>query len=205
MSSLIVAAGGKAEISVAASDKIAIFSAGDCVLSQIVGYPNYPEKVSLIAELPAQTEYVSSAFSSAATLILDNSGNPFPALYEVGTDAVVKKDGRKTAPVQGDPVAVNTTGAVSAAAILGGIVTSTTAAAVAGTIPTGTVMDASAEFAIGDSVDWSVINTGGANAFTVTAAADHTIVGAAAVAASTSGRFRTRKTAANTFVTYRVA
>ena len=205
MSSLIVAAGGKAEISVAASDKIAIFSAGDCVLSQIVGYPNYPEKVSLIAELPAQTEYVSSAFSAAATLILDNSGNPFPALYEVGTDAVVKKDGRKTAPVQGDPVAVNTTGAVSAAAILGGIVTSTTAAAVAGTIPTGTVMDASAEFSIGVSVEWSVINTGGSNAFTVTAATGHTIVGAAAVAASTSGRFRTRKTAANTFVTYRVA
>ena len=116
MSSFIVAPGGKAEISVAASDKIAIFSAGDCVLSQIVGYPNYPEKVSLIAELPAQTEYVSSAFSAAATVILDNSGNPFPALYEVGRDAVVKKDGRKNAPVQGDPVAVDVTGAISAAA-----------------------------------------------------------------------------------------
>ena len=45
---------------------------------------------------------------------------------------------------------------------------------------------------------------GGANAFTVTAATGHTIVGAAAVANSTSGRFRTRKTAANTFVTYRI-
>jgi len=49
-----------------------------------------------------------------------------------------------------------------------------------------------------------VINTGGSNAFTVTAATGHTIVGAAAVAASSSGLFRTRKTAANTFVTYRI-
>lgn len=203
MSSLIVAPGGKAEISVAASDKIAIFSAGDCVLSQVVGYPNYPEKVSLIAELPAQTEYVSSAFSAAATLILDNSGNPFPALYEVGTAAVVKKDGRKAAPVQGDPVAVDVTGAISAAAILGGIVTSA-AAAVTGTLPTGTVLDAAAEFAIGDTIEWSVIKVG-ANNFTVDPASGHTIVGNAVVATTTSGRFRTRKTAANTFVTYRVA
>ncbi len=65
-------------------------------------------------------------------------------------------------------------------------------------------MDAAAEFADDDSFDWSVINTG-PNTFTVTAATDHTIVGAAAVATATSGLFRTRKTAANTFVTYRVA
>jgi hypothetical protein len=204
MSSLIVAPGGKATISAAASDKIAIYSEGDCVLSREVGFPNYPTKESLIAFVPGQAQYVSAAVSAATTLILDNSGNPFPAFYEVGTDPVIKGAGLKLAPLQGDPVSVNTTGAVSAAAILGGIVTSTTAAAVAGTIPTGTVMDAAAEFSIGDAVDWSVINTGGANAFTVTAATDHTIVGAAAVAASTSGQFRTRKTAANTFVTYRL-
>jgi len=104
---------------------------------------------------------------------------------------------------QSDPVAVDVTGAVSADAIMGGIVTSTTAAAVAGTIPTGTVMDASSSWEIGDSVDWCVIATG-ANAFTVTAAAGHTIVGNAVVATVTSGLFRTRKTAANTFITYRI-
>lgn len=204
MSSLVVLPGAKAEVSVAASDKIAIFSEGACSLFEQVGYPNYPEKLSLVDAIPAATETVSAAFSAAATLVIDNTGNPFPALYEVGTAPVIKAEGRKLSPVQGAPVAVNTTGAVSAAAILGGIVTSTTAAAVAGTVPTGTVMDAASEFAVGDSVDWSVINTGGANAFTVTADTDHTLVGAAAVAASTSGRFRTRKTAANTFVTYRI-
>lgn len=204
MSSFLVPPGGKIEIPVAANDRIAIYSSGACTLEQILGFPNYPEVSRLVSEIPAYTEFASTAFTAAGTVVIDNSSNPFSALFEVGTDAIIKDDGRKAAPVQGDPVAVNVTGAVSAAAILGGIVTSTTAAAVAGTIPTGTVMDAAADFAINDSVEWVVINTGGTNAFTVTAAAGHTIVGAAAVAALTSGRFRTRKTAANTFVTYRV-
>ena len=99
---------------------------------------------------------------------------------------------------------LNATGALTAAMILSGIVTSTTAAAVAGTLPTGAVLDAASEFAIGDSFDWSVIATG-ANAFTVTAAATgHTVVGTAAVATVTSGAWRTRKTAAETFVSYRI-
>jgi hypothetical protein len=105
---------------------------------------------------------------------------------------------------QGDPVALNATGAVTAAAILGGIVTSTTGAAVAGTVPTGTVMDAASDFAIDEAVDWTVITTG-ANAFTVTAATAHTLVGEMVVPATSAGRFRTRKTAANTFVTYALA
>ena len=66
-------------------------------------------------------------------------------------------------------------------------------------------MDAALEMEIGESFDWSAINTGAANAFTVTAAASgHTVVGAGAVALSSSGTFRTRKTAADTFVTYRL-
>ncbi|MCY1423358.1 hypothetical protein D9M71_390680 [compost metagenome] len=111
---------------------------------------------------------------------------------------------KKVSPTQGDPVAVNTTGAVSAAAMQGGIVTSTTAAAVAGTIPAGSVMDLAVQMAVGDSFDWSVVNTG-PNTFTVTAASGHTIVGAGAVATAISGLFRTRKTAADTFITYRIA
>jgi hypothetical protein len=66
-------------------------------------------------------------------------------------------------------------------------------------------MDAANTFAIGDVFFWSAINTGATNAFTVTAAASgHTVVGAGAVALSTSGRFMTRKSAAATFITYRV-
>jgi len=65
-------------------------------------------------------------------------------------------------------------------------------------------MDAASEFAIGDSFDWSVIKVGAGN-FTVTAATGHTIVGVAVVTTATSALFRTKKTAANTFVTYRLA
>ena len=142
---------------------------------------------------------VLGAYSAGATLVIEAGVSD--VLYEVGAAPVVQS--LYDVQYQGDPEAVDTTGAVSAAAMLGGIVTSTTAAAVAGTIPTGTVMDAASEFEIGDSFDWSVIVTG-ANAFTVTAATGHTIVGDAVVATVTSGLFRTRKTAANTFVTYRI-
>lgn len=201
--SLIVPAGGRKEVSLAASDKLAVFTRGTALIYQEVGYPQYPSKLNYLGDV-VNEEYLSSAVSAAATFVIDNTGNPFPALYEIGTAPVIKDEGRKASSVQGDPVALNATGAITAAAILGGIVTSTTAAAVAGTVPTGTALDAAAEFAVGDSVDWSVIATG-ANAFTVTADTGHTLVGAAVVATATAGRFRSRKTAANTFVTYRLS
>lgn len=190
----IVYPNGRVEVSAAASDKVAVLSDGNITISKEVGYPNVPTTVDLIANVTSG-RYTTAAFSTATTVIIE--AGAAPVYYEVGTDAVVK------APVyQGDPTALNATGAVTAAAILGGIVTSTTAAAVAGTIPTGAVMDASSSFEIGDSIDWSVITTG-ANAFTVTAAASgHTVVGNMVVAAGKAGRFRTRKTAADTFVTY---
>jgi uncharacterized protein YaiE (UPF0345 family) len=85
-----------------------------------------------------------------------------------------------------------------------GIVTSTTALAVTATLDTGTVMDAALDMVVDEAFDWAAINTGGANAFTVTASATHTIEGSGVVALSTSAVFRTRKTAANTFVTSRL-
>jgi hypothetical protein len=110
--------------------------------------------------------------------------------------------------MQPAPTAVNATATLTIAQLLTTIITSTTAAAVTATLPTGTLTDAgvmNGASAANDSFDWYVINTGG-NTFTVAAAASgHTIVGAAAVATGTSAHFRTRKTAANTFVTYRIA
>jgi hypothetical protein len=52
---------------------------------------------------------------------------------------------------------------------------------------------------------WSAIKVG-ANAFTLAAAASgHTIIGTLAVATATSARFRSRRTAAETWVTYRLS
>lgn len=84
------------------------------------------------------------------------------------------------------------------------------------TLPTGTLVDAALQFSDDDAFDWSLINISAAAAdtVTVTAGADHTIVGNPIVQsahASTGGIYgnsslwRTRKTTANTYVTYRIA
>lgn len=201
MSSKVVSPLGQVTVVLAAGESIAVFSKDVATVSQVLGYPNHPQTVSQIGTV-TNGEMVFGSYASGATIIID--AGPQGALYESGTAPVVT--GARDWQLQGNPVALDATGALTAAAMLGGIVTSTTAAAVAGTVPTGTVMDAAdTALAIGDSFDWSVINTGGANAFTVTAASGHTLVGTAAVAASTSGRFRTRKTAAATYITYRLS
>lgn len=96
------------------------------------------------------------------------------------------------------------------------IVATPTEGATAYTLPTGTLCDAGATFAVDSSFDWGIINLGAdANdIITVTAGDDHTVVGQMAVASNhastgllygSSAIFRTRKTAANTFVTYRIS
>lgn len=200
MAQNVVYSQGKATITIPAGEKIAIATEGTATLYQLVGYPNHPSTRSLVTTL-SNGVYTSSAYASGATLEL-NAGAA-QVFYEVGTAPAVEST--LASQYQGDPTALNATGTLTIAAILSGIVTSTTAAAVTATLDTGAIVDAGSEFAIGDSFDWHVINTGGANAFTVTAAASgHTVVGAGAVAASSSGSFRTRKTAADTFVTYRI-
>jgi hypothetical protein len=190
---------GTAVVTVPAGEKIAIQAYSPASVFQEVGYPNFPESQDLLTVVE-NTTYVSAAFTNATSVTIQAGASG--ALYAVGTDPVVSDDGKFQ--LQGTPGVLNATGALTAAMILSGIVTSTTAAAVAGTLPTGAVLDAASEFAIGDSFDWSVIATG-ANAFTVTAAATgHTVVGTGAVATVTSGAWRTRKTAAETFVSYRI-
>lgn len=181
---------------VAASDKIATYSLGDYSLSQVIGFPNRPGIDDVVF---AGSGANTTAAFSAATPVTLRAGD-FPLYYETGTGPVIYD----RANYQGAPGTLNATGTLTAALILGGIVTSSTAAAVTATLDTGTVMDQVIDMDVDDAFIWSAINTGGANAFTVTAAAGHTIVGAGAVAASTSGRFLTRKTAANTYVTYRI-
>ena len=193
----IIYENGEATVVVPATESVAISTKGTAQVYQITGYPDRPTTRALIGTV-SNTQTVFGAYSAGTTLVIEAGSDN--VLYQVGVAPVVAEN--YSTQIQIAPVAVDTTGAVSATALLGGIVTSA-AATVAGTIPTGTVMDAAAEFAIGDSFDWSVIKLG-ANAFTVTAATGHTIVGVAVVATVTSGLFRTRKTAANTFVTYRI-
>jgi len=190
----IVYANGKATIAVPAGAKVAVLSNGPVTISKVVGYPNVPSTTDILSSI-SSGRATTAAFAAAGTAVIESGGAD--VIYEVGTDAVVK-EGR----LQGTPGVLNATGALTSAMLLSGIVTSTTAAAVAATIPTGAVLDAATSFEVDEYFDWSVITTG-ANALTVTAAASgHTVVGNMVVAAGKAGHFRTRKTAADTFVTY---
>jgi hypothetical protein len=110
---------------------------------------------------------------------------------------------------QPTPTAKSASATLTIAELLTGIVTATSATAVAFTLPTGTLTDAGilgGALAADRAFEWVVINLGSSSgAVTVGAGTAHTIVGSPTVAIGTSARFRTRKTATNTFVTYRIA
>lgn len=186
---------------VPASSAVAVFSKDKVKIYTRAVKPvgTLADSWSLLQETDPGELYVASAFSAAKEVRIETDAAD--AFYSVGVAPTVAE--ALLGITQNDPGALNATGALTAALIGGGIVTSTTAAAVVATLPTGTVTDAALALAVNGCIDWSAINTG-SNAFTVTAATAHTIVGAGAVAAGTSGRFRTRKTAANTYVTYRI-
>jgi hypothetical protein len=101
--------------------------------------------------------------------------------------------------------AVNSTATLTVANLKTGIITSTSAAATDMTLPTGTNTEGGfSGIYTNMTFEWSVINTG-PSLVTVLAATDHTLTGSGAVATGTSARFASRRTAANTFVTYRLS
>ena len=108
---------------------------------------------------------------------------------------------------QPTPNAQTASATLTVANLLTQIVTSTSATAVALTLPTGTLMDGGFATPTTDTAfDWSVINLGSAlGAVTMTAGTAHTYVGNATVAINTSALFRSRRTAATTWVTYRIS
>lgn len=99
---------------------------------------------------------------------------------------------------------ISASATLTAAQISIGIIQYTGAAGGTLTMPTGSSLDTQfPTMAVNQAIDFSVIST---VAFTATLgpATGVTIVGAAAVASNTSGRFRLRKTAAATYVVYRL-
>jgi hypothetical protein len=200
MSYNIVFTQGTATVTVPAAESIAVQSYSATSVFQEVGFPNFVESQDLLGVVDSTTT-VFGPFAAGATIVIQAGASG--AAYAVGTSPVISDDGKYQ--TQGAPTALNATGTLTAAAILSGIVTSTSAAAVTATLDTGAIVEAASEFAIGDSFDWTVINTG-PSTFTVTAAASgHTVVGVGAVLTLISATWRTRKTAADTFVSYRLS
>jgi hypothetical protein len=105
------------------------------------------------------------------------------------------------------PANSNISATATASSLLDGLRTGTPTGNITLTLPTGTDMDSAfQDLQANQSFEWSVINLAAAtHLITVTAAATgHTVVGNMAVAANGSGRFITRKTAADTFISYRI-
>ena len=162
-----------------------------------------------------QIEAVSLGTAAAPTFSF--TGDPNTGIYSPGADQwAIATNGTERRRItsegvvaynQGAPVAVNATATLTVADLKSGIITSTTAAAaVTATLPTGTLTEGGfTSIYTNFSFEWSVINTGATNTFTVQAGTSHTLVGSGAVAANQSVRFLSRRTAANTFVTYRLS
>ena len=110
---------------------------------------------------------------------------------------------------QPTPSAINASATLTIAQLLTGIITTNSATAVAFTLPTGTLTDAgilNGQLLVDQSFDWSIINSGSVvGVVTVSGGTGNTLVGSGMLAITTSATFRTRKTAANTFVTYRIS
>jgi len=197
MASTTIQAYGSATITIPASSALVTYSSQNY---SVLSYPvlaNYPTPVPTTT-FSGSGLNTTSAFTNATLVTIQAGGAPLS--YNVGTGPALT-DRPFYMPTPGT---LNATGTLTAALLFTGIITTTSAAAVAATLDTGALIDAAGTFAVGDFFDWAVINTGG-NTLTVTASTGHTIVGTATVLTVVSGRFRTTKTAANTFVTYRLS
>jgi hypothetical protein len=202
---------GLFRIVVNAGDRIATYSRQSIKVWQIVGRPNRAEKLDLLQLVPADTEYRSAVFTNGATLGIE--AGVAEVLYALGVTAVITESvGRRAQPT---PSAMTVTATITPALMLTGLIVGTHAAGATQTytLPAGATLDAALEMDIDESIDWALINASAAAADTITiaqAGADHTIVGAAVVVSANSApantaMYRTRKTAADTFVTYRLA
>ena len=118
--------------------------------------------------------------------------------------------------VQVAPVAKTAAATLTSQELVKGILTTSLSGAVDITLPL-VVTDTAAPTVLGindvvpsakvnSSFDWNVINlTASTHAATVVVGTGWTIVGAAAVAAASSGHFRARKTSDTTWTLYRIA
>lgn len=213
-STIIYAQGGLGvDITIPSTERIAIWTKGEAKVYQVGSYTNFPDTQSLLGTVNNEQK-IFGAYADGATLQIH--AGAAPVYYQIGSNPVVIE--QYNYQLQGAPTAETGAATLTVAELLTGIITiSHSGGATANlTLPTGTLTDAGLALAIGESFDWSVINTSAAavDTATIVAGTGHTVVGVMVVQSAhattgtlygNAGRFRTRKTAANTFVTYRIA
>jgi hypothetical protein len=122
--------------------------------------------------------------------------------YQVGDGNI----GEAVLSVQGAPTAVAAAATMTTAQLSNGLfVFNGTAGNL--TLPTVALVEAdiSAAQKVNASFDFIIVNTDGADAVTLAVGTGWTIVGAAAVALTTSAQFRARKTGDGAWTAYRIA
>lgn len=122
---------------------------------------------------------------------------------KVDTDTIALPPG--TSP-QGAPAVVSAAATLTAAQLLGRLISTVPVAAINLQLPTAAAMDtATPNLPIGGAFDFSMINTSaGAFASTLTTNTGWTLLGSMAVGQNISGSFRARKTAAGAWNLYRL-
>ena len=203
MSYNVIFTQGTATVAVPAGEKIAVQAYSAASVFQEVGFPNFPDANDLLSVVE-NTTYVSAAFTNATNVIIQAGASG--ANYAVGVAPVITDDGNWQ--LQGAPANIADGGAMiaTAAEVLTGIVTSTLTTARSLQLPTGANLDLATEWAIGEGFDVTFM-TLGAFVMTITVNTGVTIVGSAVTAATAGSvaRFRLRKTAADTFIAYRIS
>jgi len=169
---------------------------------------------NVVAAYKADATLTSAAITTLTTGTITES----TVASGVTIDGGVIRDGQFLG-VQSTPIAKTGVATISIADILTGIVTITqsTGATLALTLDTGAAMDIGkpASLGVDGFIDWTLINLSAAAAdtATLTASAGHTIVGTLICQSAHSSiggvngnaiRFRSRRTAADTYVTYRL-
>jgi hypothetical protein len=179
----------------AATDRWNVFMDGTAA-NYFVGQVQLATGTNVLPSLSAFGDTDTGLFFPAANTV---------GLVTNGTEGFRITSDQVRVYTQPAPAEVNATATLTVANLKAGIITSTSAAATDMTLPTGTNSQGGFTAPYDNmAFEWSVINTG-PSLVTVLANTAHTLEGSGAVAAGTSARFASRRTAANTFVTYRLS
>lgn len=205
--------GDTGDISVASGQYIILQTTGTAKLYKKAGYPTFPSSWTLVTTVNNST--YKSAVTTAVTYFKIEAGVD-GAWYDTGATPYVELSYGNLRLYQSAPTADTTNDTLTVAEMLGGIITIDSTGDVDLTLPTGAVMEAGlSNFGIDNAFDWYVINIGDTSddVADITASSAHTIVGETTINppvadgdgnGGPSAGFRTRKTAASTFETYRI-
>jgi hypothetical protein len=211
---------GNAVITVPANQYVNVFTQGqgNARVFQQVGGPannNAPKFAEMTGSPVTNGEGAFGPFTNATTVRIESQADFVQYTISgagVATTCLVPYGAY--ARTQWPPVTQTTTATALSTDIINGMViyTSTAGSTVDYTLPTGTLLDAASGLTINQGFEWSLINlsSSSTNTITLIASSGHTIVGDAITQASAqatggnASRWFTRKTAVNTFITYRI-